>query len=44
MGFNSSICRLNRKFVIHSEMPYEEIYFQRLKEEDPEEYVNATNQ
>jgi len=26
------------------EMPYEEIYFQRLKEEDPEEYVNIKNQ
>jgi len=22
------------------EMPYDEIYYQRLKEEDPEEYVN----
>jgi len=24
-------------------MPYEEIYFQRLKEEDPEEYQKITD-
>jgi hypothetical protein len=34
-----SIYCLNSNFAISVEMPYEEIYLQRLKEENPEEYT-----
>jgi hypothetical protein len=33
---------LNRNLAKLDEMPYEEVYFQRLKEENPEEYQKVT--